>query len=94
MHAFASGHDIDDCDDPETLQREKRLSSSSPTNTNSSGTVTELLVSSTTECGDNNASTKAIQTLAKQIEVSYSILIIIINNKFYLRIPENFIAIN
>lgn len=70
MHAFASGHDIDDCDDPETLRREKRLSSSSPTNTNSSGTVTELLVS--TECGDNNASTKAIQTLAKQIEVSYS----------------------
>lgn len=72
MLAFANGHDIDDCDDSQTLRREKRLSSSSQTNIASSGTVTDLLVSSTTECSDNDASTptKAIQTLAKQIEVS------------------------
>lgn len=69
MHAFANGQDIDDCDDSDSLRRETRLSSSSQTNTSSSGMSSEILLGSSGE-DDASTPTKAIQALAKQIEVS------------------------
>lgn len=69
VHAFANGQDLDECEEVESLRREKKTSSSSQTT--SAGLASELLTGSSEDTGQDEASTptKAIQALAKQIEV-------------------------
>lgn len=72
VHAFATGQDMDDCDEVESIRQEKRLSGTSQNNVTAlAGLATNLLAGSSGESGQDDASTptKAIQALAKQIEV-------------------------